>query len=301
MDPAITIGLRLALYLDLMLLFGLLLFHTPAACRSRHLQRLVPGLALLGLLLSLAAMLQLALDLSGLSHVSELQARTLWMLWTQTAVGQSWGVRLLMLLAVLALAGDTRASHRRWIALGCAGIALATLAWAGHGAMSEGARHVLHLFNDILHLWAAGAWIGALAAFLLSLHSRNLPGEAQVRLLASRLRGFEQAGGLIVFTLLLSGILNHLLVSGPEFFTLQDSLYGSLLLLKLLLFAVMLALAALNRWHLTPQLQRSLQTGDHRPAIAALRRSLTLEASMAVLVLCLVAWLGILSPESTRS
>jgi putative copper export protein len=39
-------------------------------------------------------------------------------------------------------------------------VALATLAWTGHGAMDEGAKGWAHLLADILHLLAAGAWSG---------------------------------------------------------------------------------------------------------------------------------------------
>ena len=73
--------------------------------------------------------------------------------------------------------------------------------------------------------------------------------------------------------------------------------YALLLSLKLGLFGVMLGLAALNRSHLTPLLQRSLAAGDHRAARQALRRSITLEFGAVVLILGLVAWLGTLAPS----
>src|SRR3546814_18790272 len=47
------------------------------------------------------------------------------------------------------------------------GVGLATLAWAGHGAMDDGVRGYIHLASDVMHLWAAGAWIGALVAFFM--------------------------------------------------------------------------------------------------------------------------------------
>src|SRR3546814_18326855 len=51
--------------------------------------------------------------------------------------------------------------------------ALASLAWSSHGAASEGALGWLHLASDIMHLLAASAWIGALAAFVLILVQRS--------------------------------------------------------------------------------------------------------------------------------
>src|SRR3546814_15811165 len=48
-----------------------------------------------------------------------------------------------------------------------AGGGLSSLAWSGHGAATEGGAGMVHLGADILHLLAAGAWVGALAALLL--------------------------------------------------------------------------------------------------------------------------------------
>jgi copper resistance protein D len=71
---------------------------------------------------------------------------------------------------------------------------------------------------------------------------------------------------------------------------LTGSRYGWLLGAKLVLFCGMLALAGINRWRLTPALER----GEH--AIAALRLSLCVETSAAIGILALVAWLGTLDP-----
>jgi putative copper resistance protein D len=59
----------------------------------------------------------------------------------------------------------------------------------------------------------------------------------------------------------------------------------------------MIALAALNRFHLSPLLERSVQNGEYSVAASALRRSLAFELSMAIVIVALVAWLGTLSPE----
>jgi putative copper resistance protein D len=62
---------------------------------------------------------------------------------------------------------------------------------------------------------------------------------------------------------------------------------------------VMLALASLNRFRLTPAFERSIAVTDHRGALGALRRSLAVEASCAVTILALVAWLGTLEPPAS--
>ena len=170
-----------------------------------------------------------------------------------------------------------------------------------YGAMDEGPRRYLHFTSDIVHILGAGGWLGALAAFALLLRSNKLTGELQVRLLARTLTGFESAGALIVVTLTITGVVNYLLIIGPTFETLTTSTYGALLSLKVFLFAGMLVFAALNRFHLSPLLERSIQTGVYTVAINALRRSMILELSAAVIILSLVAWLGTLSPEMEMS
>lgn len=68
----------------------------------------------------------------------------------------------------------------------------------------------------------------------------------------------------------------------------------------------MLALAAANRWRLTPALAAAVPgtdtdnvDADPDLAIAAMRRSLIIEASAALAILALVAWFGTLEPFVT--
>ena len=71
--------------------------------------------------------------------------------------------------------------------------------------------------------------------------------------------------------------------------------WGGLLLAKLPLFAVMLGLAAANRFRHTPALGVSL-AADPEPALRALRRAVGLETAVAFGVLAVVAALGQLPP-----
>jgi putative copper resistance protein D len=90
--------------------------------------------------------------------------------------------------------------------------------------------------------------------------------------------------------------VNYLFIVGPTLDDLLLSTYGILLSIKIALFAGMLVLAALNRFHLGPFLERSLRDGQYRVAANALRRSVVVELAAAVLIVGLVAWLGTLSP-----
>lgn len=310
MDDSIYISLRFALYIDLMLLFGLALFglyslkgKERADGAVLNFGSLLGGTALTGILLSMAAMLHMAKTMSGMSSVMELHHHILQMMLMDTDVGLTWMARIASLTVAVIAATLTRRAPALslWLVTLCGAIALATLAWTGHGAMDEGSRRYLHFTSDIVHLLGAGSWLGALAAFALLLRSTHLTSDLQIRLLARTLTGFESAGTLIVATLAITGIVNYLMVVGPAFETLTSSTYGALLSLKVFLFAGMLVFAAVNRFHLSPLLERSIQTNTHIVAINALRRSMILELSVAVIIMGLVAWLGTLSPEMEMS
>src|SRR3546814_19069319 len=78
-----------------------------------------------------------------------------------------------------------------------------------------------------------------------------------------------------------------------------QSAYVQLLLIKLVLFGLMLALAASNRFSLPPALATGIEDGNIEGAVLRLRRSLWLEGGAAVLILALVAWLGTLLPPAS--
>lgn len=300
MSDSINIALRFALYLDLMLLFGLAAFGLYSLRGQERVSGgqlpfapLLLATAVLGGLLSLAAMACMAWAMSGVSAWAELWPH-IEMMVVETDVGLAWTLRM----AALLLAGVAVTFNQRWptaslglVALGGA-VALATLAWAGHGAMDEGTRRNWHFITDFMHLWAAGGWIGALAAFALLL----CQAEPQLAVLARTLIGFETAGAVIVVVISVTGVANYLFIVGPSIVGVLDSLYGQLLALKLILFTAMLVFAALNRFHLSPLLENARRSGEHGVAVNALRRSMVLEFSVAVVILGLVAWLGTLSP-----
>ena len=310
MDDSIYISLRFALYIDLMLLFGLALFglyslkgKERADAAVLNFESLLTGTALIGILLSMAALLHMAKTMSGMSSVMELHHHILQMMLMDTDVGLTWMVRIVSLTVagIAALLNRRAPTVSLWVVTACGAVALGTLAWTGHGAMDEGSRRYLHFTSDIVHLLAAGSWLGALTAFVILLRSNKLAGVAKIQVLSRTLTGFESAGALIVLTLTVTGISNYLMVVGQTFETLTTTTYGALLSLKFFLFVGMLMFAGVNRFHLSPLLKRSIQTGTHSIAVNALRRSVILELTMVVIIMGLVAWLGTLSPEMEMS
>ena len=182
MSDSINIAVRFALYMDLMLLFGLAIFGLYSLRGKERVsgavlnfESLLFGTAVVGVLLSLTAMLLLAKAMSGVSEFMELHHHIFEMVLTGTDVGLTWMVRI----AALVLAGIAITLNKRlptlslWAVTVFGAIALATLAWTGHGAMDEGNRRYIHFISDILHLLAAGGWMGALAAFALLLRAKD--------------------------------------------------------------------------------------------------------------------------------
>lgn len=298
------IAVRLALYGVLGGLFGLSAFSLYGLRASERSDALAlrPWLAIgaaIGLLLSAFALALLAAAMAG-TPPWPVDRDAVIMLLDQPGLGTAWKVRVAALavatLAALFVTG-------RGMVLGmiafASGVALATLAWTGHGAMDEGAVGWMHLTADILHLLAAGAWTGALLGLILIVTRPAKRVDAAYLTLTHRaLHGFGSIGTIVVTAIGVTGLVNAWLLVGPNNVTaLGTTLYGRLLLAKLVMFAAMLGLASLNRFRLTPQVKASIASADHRGAIGALRSSLTVEASCIVLILALVAWLGTLEPS----
>ena len=286
-----------------MLLFGLALFGLYSLKGQERMsgavlpfRSMLAGTAVLGVVLSVASMLMMASAMSGESDFAELRPH-IEMMMLETDVGLACMARTVALV-VAGLAVMLRApGFSLWVAAFAGGIALSSLAWNGHGAMDDGSRRDWHFAVDILHLLVAGAWLGALVAFALMAKTNALQTEAHIRLLARAVNRFEVIGAVIVVVITVTGVVNYLFIVGPKLDEVFLTTYGVLLFIKVVLFAGMLVLAALNRIHLGPFLERSLQNGQYTVAANALRRSVVVELAAAVLIVGLVAWLGTLSPE----
>ncbi|NYH10901.1 copper homeostasis membrane protein CopD [Pseudomonas moraviensis] len=285
MAELINILLRLALYVDLLLLFGLALFGLYSVDAVLRFRSMVRGMALIGALLSVAGLVLMTRAMSGETEFAALWPH-LQMMVLETNVGLAWALRMTALIVVMIRPG-------LWLASMAGAVALASLAWSGHGAMDN----AWHLLSDILHLLAAGAWLGAMLALILMARLDALCSEARIRSLADSVKRFEGVGAAIVLILSITGGANYLFIVGPTLGEILLGTYGILLAIKVVLFGGMLVLAALNRFHLGPLLEQSLRAGQHQVAANALRRSVASELVIALLIVGLVAWLGTLSPE----
>lgn len=288
-DP-FYIGIRFALYADLMLLFGLPLFAIYTREERENFpnrRRMLRYLAVLGLALSALSLAAMTASMAGVA-ILDVDRASIWAMVSETPMGKAWSVRMTALAMVAIILVRPRAPA---VSAALGAVALGSLAWTGHGAAGEGSAGTVQLVGDLVHLMAAGAWLGALVALGMMLWA----GET-VKATHRALARFAAGGTVIVAAVVGSGLVNGLcLVGWSNLGRLPFTLYGQLLLLKLALVGGMLAVAAINRFRLTPALGTA-KSQDVTSARRALSRSLMLETVAAVAILGLVAWLGTLAP-----
>ena len=259
-----------------------------------------PTLILAGIVVALGSLAALVAQTAVMAgSLSEaVKTASLSFMVTGTALGMAMVVRataaLLGLVAVVSLSPG----RLLWVLTVAAGlIVAASFAWTGHGAATEGAGGLLHLVADIIHMFAAALWLGALTALTILLLRRATPDDLAIH---RALHGFAGFGTIAVILLVLTGLVNSWFLVGPERLdSLGSSLYGQLLIAKLGLFVLMLGLAADNRFRLTPALGLRLQGAQDPVAVLQqLRRSITAETALGVAILGLVAVMGTLPPPA---
>jgi len=213
-----------------------------------------------------------------------------------TTFGQVLSVRM-MLIAVASVLFARKSAGATWsLAVVLCGVAVATIAWTGHARNGVVAGAGLHLVGDMLHMIAAGLWIGALAWLLLLLIPYT---QAPRRDIEHALAGFSGIGPGVVATLVVTGIANSLFLIGPQSaLSLWRRAYGLTLLIKLALFGLMFALAVVNRYRLTPRLAIAAEGGSSEQALQAFKGTIAAETILAVLVLAAVAVMGVLPPPT---
>lgn len=176
-----------------------------------------------------------------------------------------------------------------WPASGAVTVLVAAIALTGHAGAGTGAAGLFHMFSDVVHLIAAGVWLGALPALAwLLMQSRTEP--ALDALTSEVTRRFGTVALIAVAALLVSGIVNTAILVGWSADAFATT-YARTLTLKVALFAAMLVLAAFNRLRLTPALPRP-------SALSALVATVLAETALGLGILLLVGLLGTLPPAA---
>jgi len=221
----------------------------------------------------------LGLDLLGLPPAA-LASVTPWKVASATSTGPAVLVAVAaMLLAMMALRGVWYARALALIAFVGAGL---SLAMTGHAATAP--PEMLTRPAIFLHGLGVAFWIGALAP-LVALVSNPAAAFPVVN-------RFSRIAVPVVAMLALTGLaLATVQLEKPA--ALVETRYGLILSVKLALVAALLALAAYNRFRLTPALARD------QAAAPALKRSIVLECGLGLAVLAVVAGWRFTPPPRT--
>jgi len=265
-------------------LLGLLAFSLVIDPRDDHhgsapIDRLNAAVALTGVNL-LAAAAMLAVQLATVAGTA--QALTDPAAWARYALstwfGRAWLVQQAAVLVLLAVSVGRRCSaapKRSDFALptGLAALAAAMSALAGHGA---GAGSAQAIPIQTIHVLAAGTWFGGLPVLIVRIWRATRDSESPNAVVA-----------LGRFSLLATGAMVCLAVTGLATAWLQigsiprllGTLYGELLVLKLVLLGAILMIAGRIRWQLLPHAKQSPVDQDW---LRRLRFLLGLELLLAV-------------------
>jgi copper transport protein len=231
----------------------------------------IPRLAIaIGLPSAAASVGLLGLDLLGLPAAA-LATAAPWTVAFATSTGPA------ALVAIAAMLFALAALRSAWYARACAAVAFVgvglSLAMTGHAATAP--PEVLTRPAIFLHGLGIAFWIGALAPLVAQVAK---PTAAMLPLL----NRFSRIAMPVVGALALTGLLLAVVqLEKPA--ALIETRYGIILSVKLALVLALLALAALNRFRLTPAL-----AGKHAAA-AALKRSILLECAVALAIFAVVA------------
>lgn len=192
-----------------------------------------------------------------------------------TNFGHLLMIRLLAMAAAVAMFGNGETRTRILLAGAFAVIAVVLQAGLGHGAAMGGAEGHLLFATLILHLLAAGLWLGGLPSLLIVI--KSVTPETAFRV-ATR---FSRLGVACVITIAITAAIQAWYLIG-SFAAFTNTDYGLVALGKITFFAALIALAATNRW-----LTSRMPTNGGQRAKALLYKSITIETAIGLAVIIL--------------
>jgi putative copper resistance protein D len=248
--------------------------------------------ALVALLSGLSLLLAVTANMAG-SATAALDPATISTVLFDTSFGRVWCWRLLFAFLLIGACLAPLARRRMPAILVLSLLLLVSLGWVGHAVEGQGVTSLVHQFNQMVHLLAAGLWLGGLVPLTwLLARARSPSGAAWISVARDVVPRFSQMGYAAVALLAATGAINTLLLVGSVE-ALAGTPYGRLLSLKILLFSVMVVLALINRFRLLPRLRREPPSSA---PIGALARSVLFEQALGFAVLAVVSVLGTWPP-----
>jgi putative copper resistance protein D len=248
--------------------------------------------AIVALLSGLSLLLAVTANMAG-SAVAAFDPDTIGTVLFDTSFGRVWCWRLLFAFLLIGACLAPLARRRMPAILVLSLLLLVSLGWVGHAVEGQGVARLVHQINQMVHLLAAGLWLGGLVPLTWLLgRARSPSGAVWIPVARDVVPRFSHVGYAAVMLLAATGAINTLLLVGSVE-ALADTPYGRLLGLKILLFSVMVVLALINRFRLLPRLRREPPSSA---PIAALARSVLFEQALGFAVLAVVSVLGTWPP-----
>ena len=270
----------------------------PGSDDLHEIERRLFRLALWSLVATLfSALLWFCLEVASMSGLplTNVFSVTAWpTILFETQFGRVWQLRLGLIAALFVLVATglgTIKARRSLAPVLCllSVVFLGSLAWISHAAAAS--AHPLGLLGDMLHLCAAGGWIGGLVpltVFLVHVRAPFSLGETVARVVYR----FSTLSLCCVSVLVVSGISNSWLLVG-SIYALFTTPYGRLLLFKLSLFAILIGFGVRNRFLVKTKLLKAPAEPDLLPQ---LHRNVLCEVCLGVAVVAIVACLGVTPP-----
>ena len=208
-----------------------------------------------------------------------------------TRTGHAWALRSVAWALVVVLLALQRGPGRRWdvVTLAVPAAALvATLPYAGHAGTQ--APQVVLVPADVVHVLAAGTWLGGLVLLLACCWPRR-SGDAEGAARATA--RFSRLALPAIAVLVAAGSVQAWFAVGSVG-ALFNTTYGWALVAKIALLMGIVVLAAANR-----RRTARLTTGDAPTTARSLRRAMRAEVALAVVVLAATATLVRAAPPAT--
>jgi copper transport protein len=180
-------------------------------------------------------------------------------------------------------------------------LALSALPALGGHASAQSPVALLTPAN-VLHVIAMSAWLGGVAVLVLALRAATgrLEGGERTRLLAAVVARFSTLAGVAIAVLLASGIVQGL-VEVRTVPNLVETAFGRAVLVKVVLFAGIVALGWVNRRRLLPELRRAAGKGVPPGHVGLLlRRTLRAELLLGVAALAATGALAGYAPSVAK-
>jgi copper resistance protein D len=233
-------------------------------------------------------------SMGGLPLKNTFSASAWWTVLLETQFGRVWQLRLGLIATAFVLVASALTKVKapraliaiRWLV---SVVLLVSLALISHAAAAT--MRPFGVLGDMIHLCAAGLWIGGLVPLAIFLTAARATYSLSERVPCVLAR-FSTLSLCCVSVLFVSGISNSWLLVG-SIYALFTTPYGQLLLFKLALFAILIVFGARNRFLVQAKLPKAASDPD---VLAQLRRNVICETYLGVAVVVIVACLGVTPP-----